>query len=174
MGKKVAGLCLMFAFVLGGCLPGHLSNKHAGKEGYLAPPITALDAEGQTMRLKDHKEKVVLLSFWHSNCPPCRAMFDHERELARKYAGKPFVLLGVNADESPFKLKQTQDKAGLTWPSFWDGMGGPIAANWSVDRFPTFFLIDREGIVRWRCDGVPPDGELEKQIEEQLQAPAPQ
>ena len=56
----------VFALALGGCLPGYLSNKYAGREGYFAPPITGLDADGQTLRLKQYKDKVVLLSFWHS------------------------------------------------------------------------------------------------------------
>jgi hypothetical protein len=90
-----------------------------------------------------------------------------------KYAGKPFALLGVNADESPFELKRVQAKANLTWPSFWDGRDGAIAAHWGVDKFPTVFLIDKENIVRWRHEGVPPEGVVEQKIEEALNKPAP-
>jgi hypothetical protein len=100
-------------------------------------------------------------------------MFARERSLVEKFADQPFVLLGVNADESPFELKRVQEKAKLAWPSFWDGPGGGIAAVWGVDRYPTFFLIDRENIVRWRCDGVPPEGVMEQKIEEALKRPAP-
>jgi hypothetical protein len=100
-------------------------------------------------------------------------MFARERSLVEKHAQQPFVLLGVNADESPFELKRVQEKAKLAWPSFWDGPGGGIAAVWGVDRYPTFFLIDRENIVRWRCDGVPPDGVLEQKVEEALKRPVP-
>jgi peroxiredoxin len=95
-------------------------------------------------------------------------MFAHERSLVQKYAGQPFVLLGVNGDESPFELQRIQNKEGLTWRSFWDGKNGAIAANWGVDGFPTFFLIDREGVVRWRHVGVPARGEIEKKIDELL------
>lgn len=160
------GLILLLGLGLAGCLPGYLTNQKAAKEGYLAPPIEALDGNGQMMRLSEAQGKVVLLSFWHGQCPPCRAMFDHERALIEKYRDKSFVLLGVNADSSPFELKRIQEQAGLPWRSFWDGPNGPIATVWGVDRFPAFFLIDREGIVRWRHLGVPPEGELEKQIEE--------
>ncbi|MFM7151922.1 MAG: peroxiredoxin family protein [Gemmataceae bacterium] len=168
MARGVGIVCLLGLVGLVGCFPGHMTNQKAGKEGYFAPPIEAVDGNGQPMRLSDYPDKVVLLSFWHSQCPPCRAMFSHEKELVKKFKGKPFVLLGVNADESPYVLKRTQDQAGLTWPSFWDGVGGSIAASYSVDRYPAFFIIDREGIVRWRSLGVPPEGELEKRIEENL------
>jgi cytochrome oxidase Cu insertion factor (SCO1/SenC/PrrC family) len=56
-------LALLGAFI--GCLPGYLSNKHMAQEGYMAPPIEAVDGAGQMMRLRDYKGKVVLLSFWH-------------------------------------------------------------------------------------------------------------
>jgi hypothetical protein len=100
-------------------------------------------------------------------------MFPHERSLVQKYADRPFALLGVNTDESPTLLKRYQDKAQLAWPSFWDGSAGPIASTWGVTRFPTFFIIDRENIVRWRHEGVPPDGVMEKKIEEALKRAAP-
>src|SRR5690242_16516802 len=130
MGKIAHGAGLALAVVLAGCLPGYLSNKHMAKEGYAAPPIAALDGDGRMVRLKEFQGKVVLLSFWKTDCPPCRAMFDHEKALVKSYAGRPFVLVGVNADSSPFELKRTQQKAGLTWPSWWDGPGGEIAAVW--------------------------------------------
>jgi cytochrome oxidase Cu insertion factor (SCO1/SenC/PrrC family) len=65
MGKSSAVVAAALVVALAGCLPGYMSNKHAGQEGYYAPPITAVDGDGQTMRLKEHKGKVVLLSFWH-------------------------------------------------------------------------------------------------------------
>lgn len=65
MGKASAAVGAALLVALVGCLPGYMSNKHAGAEGYYAPPITALDADGQTMRLKEHQGKVILLSFWH-------------------------------------------------------------------------------------------------------------
>ena len=133
-----------------------------------APPIEGVDANGQVMRLRDHAGKVVLLSFWHSQCPPCRMLFDHERELVRRFAGKPFVLVGVNTDSSPAELQYMQQKSGLTWVSWWDGPAGPIARAYAVDRFPALFLIDQQGLVRLRQFGIPEAGVLEKKIEELL------
>jgi hypothetical protein len=100
-------------------------------------------------------------------------MFAHERSLVEKYANQPFVLLGVNADESPFELKRVQEKAKLTWPSFWDGTNGTIASTWGVDKYPTLFLIDRENIVRWRHEGAPAEGLIEQKIDDALKRPAP-
>jgi thiol-disulfide isomerase/thioredoxin len=171
MRNTARGLGLALLMALTGCLPGSLySNKHMAKESYTAPPITAIDADGQVMRLKDHKGKVVLLSFWKTNCPPCRAMFEHEKTLVANYASRPFVLLGVNADASPFELKRTQQRAGLTWRSWWDGPGGEICTVWGVDCLPAFFLLDADGVVQWRHLGVPPEGVMEQKVEELVTA----
>jgi hypothetical protein len=59
----LTGLALLAG--LAGCLPGYMnSNKRMAQEGSMAPPITGIDAQGQTMRLSDFQGKVVLLSFW--------------------------------------------------------------------------------------------------------------
>jgi hypothetical protein len=83
-----------------------------------------------------------------------------------KYRGRPFVLLGVNADADPRELKQVQAEKGLSWRSWWDGPAGPICKRWCVEGFPTILLIDHTGVIRYRSDGVPPAGELDARIEE--------
>jgi hypothetical protein len=95
-------------------------------------------------------------------------MFGHERSLVQRFNGRPFVLLGVNADASPQRLRQVQEKAQLTWASWWDGPEGPIGMAWGVDRYPAFFLVDPQGVVRWRHFGAPAQGVLEGKIEDLL------
>jgi peroxiredoxin len=92
-------------------------------------------------------------------------MFAHERSLVQKFAGRPFVLLGVNADESVERLRQTQTRYGLTWRSWWDA-DGSLARVWDVDRFPTLFLIDHRGTVRYRHAGTPDPERLQRQVEQ--------
>jgi Redoxin len=98
-------------------------------------------------------------------------MFGRERSLVKRFADKPFVLLGVNADESPERLRQIQEQAHLNWASWWDGPDASISTGWKVDRFPSFFLIDRQGVIRWREVGAPSAGVLSSKIEELLREP---
>lgn len=98
-------------------------------------------------------------------------MLPHEREMAQKYAGKPFTLLGINSDQSRSALKKTMENEKITWPNIWGGSPAQnqIARAWEVSGWPTLFVLDHEGIVRHKNLR----GEaLEKAIEE-LIAKAP-
>jgi hypothetical protein len=95
-------------------------------------------------------------------------MFGRERSLVKRFGNEWFVLLGVNADESPEYLRLAEQKAQLNWLSFWDGPGGAIATAWGVDRYPALFLVDARGVIRWHQFGAPAAGVLERKIEELL------
>lgn len=129
------------------------------------PPTHGVDADGQGMRLEDHAGKVVLLSFWHSQCPPCRALFAHEKKLVQKFSPSLFALVGVNADPTPESLQATQQKAGLTWKSFHDGPNGPLCAAWGIEAFPTLVLLDQQGKVRWRQTGVADPALIDRKVQ---------
>jgi hypothetical protein len=93
-------------------------------------------------------------------------MYGHERSLVAKYKGRPFVLLGVNQDEDAATLKKAQEENQLAWRSWYDGYrGGPIARAWGIDGFPTVFLIDANGVIRYAPPGVN-EQELDRKIEE--------
>jgi len=96
-------------------------------------------------------------------------MFAHERSLVQKYEGKPFVLLGVNTDAAREKLQKAQKKYELNWRSWWDGSGGPISAQWKVEGFPTLFLIDHKGMIRWDSAVVPDLKRMDALIDQLVQ-----
>jgi hypothetical protein len=96
-------------------------------------------------------------------------MFAHERSLVQKYEGKPFVLLGVNADDTLEKLQQTQKKYDLNWRSWWDGMNGSIALQWKVPGLPAVYLLDHKGLIRWENLGTPDLKVMDHLIEQLVQ-----
>jgi hypothetical protein len=96
-------------------------------------------------------------------------MFDHERSLVQRYQGRPFTLLGVSVDRRREVLERQEAALGLTWRSWWDGPGGPIARTWKVETLPSLYLIDAKGQVRFEFTGVPDAAELERRIEQLLQ-----
>ena len=119
--------------------------------GRPAPEIDSVALDGRSMKLSGYRGKVVLLSFWATWCGPCMRMVPHERELVKRFEGKPFVIVGVNGDNDLKAARAAAADHGMTWRSFQD-RGGPrrIAQDWHVWGWPTFYLIDQKGIIRKR------------------------
>src|SRR5947209_6561988 len=93
-------------------------------------------------------------------------MIPHERSLVQRYQQRPFALLGVNTGPSKESLRKFGEKERLNFRSWWDGPGGAIARQWKVDGYPTLFLIDHRGVVRFEYLGAPKEAELDRRIEE--------
>ena len=79
-------------------------------------------------------------------------MYPHERSLVQRLAGKPFALIGVNSDDDRAELKRAMASEGITWRSFWNGggTGGPISSAWRVESWPTIYVIDHHGVIRFK------------------------
>lgn len=92
-------------------------------------------------------------------------MYDYERSLVKLYANKRFVLIGVNSDE-PAQLSDIIKQNNLTWNSWADGPGGPIAKQWKVHSYPTIFIIDANGIIRAKGHGEGIDEILDQLVKE--------
>src|SRR5262249_36767365 len=94
-------------------------------------------------------------------------MYPHERSLVKAMQNKPFVLLGVNSDESKEELKQAIEKEKLSWRSWFDGPGtqGPIATKWNVRGWPTMYVLDHNGVIRHKWEGSPGDKVLDEAIQ---------
>lgn len=93
----------------------------------------------------------MLLVFWASWCGPCVGDIPHERELVERFAGRPFVVVGVNADESLEAAAEAVRKHAVPWRSFWNGKGGAdgsIADAWNVRGWPTVYVLDHLGVIK--------------------------
>ena len=80
-------------------------------------------------------------------------MYPHERSLVKRLEDKPFALLGINSDVDKDELKKAMEKENITWRSFWngpDGTGGPISTKWNVRGWPTIYVVDAKGVIRFK------------------------
>jgi len=77
-------------------------------------------------------------------------MFPHERSLVKRMQGRPFALIGVNADDNQEQARKRVEKEGVNWRSFWDGRGGKITKDYRVRYFPTIYVLDGNGMIRYR------------------------
>ncbi|MFO0891581.1 MAG: trypsin-like peptidase domain-containing protein [Isosphaeraceae bacterium] len=137
--------------------------------GKPAPEISGSDASGKAFKLSDYRGKVVILDFFADWCPYCVRMYPEERDLVKSMAGKPFAILGVNADGRD-TLQNILDDKKVTWPCWADGKGGPIAEEWQVGSYPTMYVLDQNGIIREKFVGMTQPGVLRKAVEKLVNA----
>ena len=140
-----------------------IRNLSVGKK---ALEIAGEDLDGRPMRLSDYRGKVVVLSFWHSQCGPCLDFARHERKLVERFARRPFAPVGVNVDPDRGKAKTVSEKGKYTWKSFWcgpDGNNGDIPRSWNIQSWPTIYMIDHTGVIRSKNSRGP---ELDRLLDE--------
>lgn len=98
-------------------------------------------------------------------------MYPHERSLVKRLEGKPFALVGINSDAKE-RVQEAIKKENITWRSWWDGgsTGGPIASAWGITGWPTMFVLDHKGVVRFQFVGFGSTRgeELDKAIDQLL------
>ncbi len=122
--------------------------------GRPAPALQGKDLDGKPVRLADYRGKVAVIVFWASWCRPCMAMMPEEKALARRMADKPFVLIGVNGDESATHARSVVAAQSLPWVNLHDGLPseGKNAERYHVagHGVPAVFVADREGVLRYK------------------------
>jgi thiol-disulfide isomerase/thioredoxin len=120
--------------------------------GKVAPEIKGESVDGKVLKLSDYRGKVVVLSFWASWCGPCMDLVPHERSLVERLKGKPFALLGIDGDADRQKALKAIAKERMNWPSWWDQRDGdgPIATAWNVRGWPTLYILDHNGVIRYK------------------------
>src|SRR5262245_22873363 len=148
--------------VVAGCSP-----QPGLRVGNSARPLAGTDVEGRPISLAEFRGRVVVVDFWATWCKYCVEMIPHEKQLVKRMAGRPFVLLGVSADSTPEKLRSFLQRQQIPWPNIYDGNNGPLCASWEIEGFPAIFVIDAEGVIRFRdLRGAELDEAVEKLVRE--------
>jgi peroxiredoxin len=139
--------------------------------GKVIPEVQGVDVDGNKIKLSDYRGKVMFLDFWGTWCPPCMLMVPHERALMRRMEGRPFTILGVNADKDRATYRKVCRRAGITWPCLFEGdVGGPIARQFNLYNYPTAYLIDHQGVIRRKYREPPDEGELDRAVDQLVKA----
>lgn len=146
--KKLVVLLFAFAFVLASC------KKDSGPLPDVsdpAPEIAMSNPDGTTLKLSDLKGKVVVLHFWASWCPYCREDNPELVALYNKYKDQGLEVFSVSLDTDKTKWKEAIQTQGLAWKNHvsdlkkWNSVA---VKDYSIDKTPYMFLIDKEGVIR--------------------------
>lgn len=141
-------------------------------DGTSAPAVTMQMLDGSYTTLEQLRGKVVLVNFWATWCPPCRFEMPGFQKVYDAQKAKGFTIIGLSADEGSREhvvgfLKQR----GITYPV---GMAtdNTLTAFGGVNAFPTSFLIDRKGRIRYRVSGIFAEVALREAVERLLAEPS--
>ena len=131
-----------------------VENPRRARENF-APDFSFTSSEGEHITLDDLRGKVVLLDFWGTWCPPCVESVPELRSLHKRYSkdGSPFVLLGISSDGDEAEWKEFTEKNKMIWPQYRDH-DRRIQRAFGVRAFPTYIVLDHEGIVRFQSVGL--------------------
>jgi len=138
------------------------------RAGAEARPIVSKTPAGAPIALADLKDRVLLVDFWATWCPPCVASMPALQRLHDELGPKGFSVVGVNqeAGEEDLVRRFLADRR-ISFPIAMDD--GSIAREWGVYTFPTSFLVDRDGVVRKTYRGVISEGAVKRDVEHLLE-----
>lgn len=127
----------------------------APQTGFPAPDFSLerLNSE-ETVSLSDLRGQVLLLNFWATWCPPCRAEMPAIQTVYDRYREQGFTVLAIDLQESDRQVTNFITQMGLTFPVLMDRDGAVFDA-YRVRALPSTFFVDRAGIVRQVTVGGP-------------------
>jgi thiol-disulfide isomerase/thioredoxin len=135
----------------------------AGQGGH-ARTLALKDVRGRTVRLGDYRGKVVLLNFWATWCPPCRAEVPALIKMQRRYRMKGLRVIGITyPPERTGEIRQFMRELGVNYPIV-RGTRGIKALFDQSETLPVTVVIDRHGDARERIEGILLPEEFEQKI----------
>ena len=134
-----------------------------------APKFSFTTHEKQNISNASLRGKVVLLDFWGTWCPPCRASVPILRGLNKKYSGKPFQLVGISSDDDEDVWKTFIQEQHMNWQEYID-LSDQVLQAFKIESFPTYIVLDKDGVIRFRQSGLGEftEGELSDAINKAL------
>ena len=111
-----------------------------------APDFTLRDMHGKDITLSSFRGKVVLLNFWATWCPPCKAEMPTMNRLYNEIRSRGFEVIAVSTDNSLSTLKNYLSKSRLDFAVVHDERNH-VSKQYRVFSMPTSFLINKNGII---------------------------
>jgi len=136
--------------------------------GKSVPDETLESIDGKKIKLAELRGKVVVLNFWATWCEPCREMIPSEKKLVEKLKDSPFAFIGISVDDEKKAIEAFIKKMEMPWAQVHNGPEGGIADKWNVQYFPTIYVIDAKGVIRFKdLRGKDLDEAVEKLLKEE-------
>jgi len=166
MQKKTVGILIavtVFSFLM-----ISQSRQNVSAENKRASDFTLTNLNGKTVTLSDFKDKVIILDFWATHCPPCIQEIPDFVKLYNKYKDKGLVIIGVSLDRGDVeKVKRFCRNKGVNYPVVIGNY--EVTKNYGGIRYiPTTFIIDKNRNIVKKFIGYTPMNTFEGEIKKLL------
>lgn len=147
-------------------IPAENAAMQTPGEGKMAPDFALTSTDGKTIKLSDFRGKVVVVDFWATWCPPCKAEIPDFIKLYSQYKDDGFQMLGISLDQGGLSdVKPFMKDYGINYPIVM-GDNQVVAAYGGIRGIPTTFVIDKEGKIKASFEGYRPASVFEKLIQQ--------
>jgi peroxiredoxin len=138
-----------------------------------APEFSLKDINGRAVKLSDYKGRIVVLDLWATWCRPCIASFPAMQLMVKKHKDIAFLFIAVEEkDRNPLPgIKRFMEKANYSFTVLVDEPVAPNSSQYKIitaykpDGIPAKYIIDRNGILRFKTSGFDTDTELINELE---------
>jgi len=138
--------------------------------GTQAPDFAVERLEGGTLRLSELRGRVVLLDFWATWCPPCRAELPWLVPLARRYESRGVIFVAMSQD-NPDGQRLEVSRFASQLPGFgrYAALGTyEVGREFGAEALPTLYVIDRSGRIAATKVGATEESEVARALERAL------
>lgn len=127
--------------------------------GVRVPNIGGKRLDGSRQDLSDFAGQVVLVDFWATWCGPCVDALPKLRELVQDLPADRFEILSISVDDEVETVTDFQLDEPMPWSNWHADIDGHLVNSWQVRAFPTYVLLDTDGLILAR------DGHLGDELE---------
>lgn len=157
------GLVIIYGLDTGSVFSmGGKPASESAEVGAEAPDFELETLEGSTIRLSSLRGKPVLINFWATWCAPCVLEMPNFQKYYEQYPGS-FEVLAINYGESRDTVGRFVKDIGVTFPVLFDS-DSKVHAMYRFPGYPTSYLVDKNGIVRFQHVGLMDENTLESYL----------
>lgn len=106
---------------------------------------------GQQVSMKALAGKIVIVEMWATWCDPAMDEVEHMLKINQEQGPNGVQIIGISVDYDKNALVRTLTSQQMTWPEYFDGLGGnnAFAKQWNVHGFPHCYLVGPDGTILW-------------------------
>jgi len=157
--KQLVAVFLALAVLLAACGGGDGVSLQGVNQGNQALDFTLENLAGEQVSLSDYEGKVVLINFWATWCPPCRAEIPDLEAAYLEHSDEGFVVLGVSVQDPSQAIVDFMDQVDMSYPILLDE-NGLIMKDYRAPGLPMSLIVDRQGVIQVRHLGFLSAGQL--------------